>query len=155
VRIRGARVATAYIGDAEASADAFRDGGFYPGDIGRLGADGVLIIEGRADDRMNLGGFKLMPGVVEAVALECPGVTAAAAFAAPDERGLDCCWLAVVRGPDFDRQRLVDHLAASPVELPDIRFAWTEAIPRNAMGKIERRRLRQEAAAALGLGPPA
>ena len=155
VRVSGERVASRYLGEAPEAAAAFRHGGFYPGDLGRLSADGLLFIEGRADDRMNLGGHKLMPGVVDEVALACAGVRDAAAFAAPDEAGVDQCWLAVVQGEGFDRARLLEALRRDPDQIPPIRFAWIEAIPRNAMGKAQRRQLREETMALLGRERPA
>ena len=111
----------------------------------------MLMVDGRMDDRMDLGGVKFLPDLLEEVALAWPGVRDAAAYAAPDAQGMDGCWLAVVAEDGLDRQGLADHIAARPA-LPTPRFAWTEAIPRNAMGKIERRRLREETMAALRIG---
>lgn len=150
VRIISDRESAGYLDDPEATARAFRDGAFYPGDVGRLMADGMLLVDGRMDDRMDLGGIKFLPDLLEEAALAYPGVRDAAAYAAPDGQGMDRCWLAVVADDSLDRQGLAEHVASNP-ELPTPRFAWTEAIPRNAMGKVERRRLRDETMAALGI----
>jgi acyl-CoA synthetase (AMP-forming)/AMP-acid ligase II len=152
VRLRGPRVADGYLDDPQATAERFRDGWFYTRDIARrLPAGhplaGALVMEGRADDRMNLGGIKVMPSVLEDAAFECPGVYDAAAFAVPDAQGLDECWLAVAGAADFERDSLVRHLAAIP-GLPEHRFAWIDEIPRNAMGKVDRNRLRDAVIAA-------
>lgn len=151
VRIVSDRVSAGYLDDPEATARAFRDGAFYPGDVGRLRADGMLMVDGRIDDRMDLGGRKFLPDLLEEAALAFPGVRDAAAYAAPDGQGMDTCWLAVAADESLDRQGLAQHIAATP-SLPTPRFAWTQDIPRNAMGKIERRRLREETMAALGIG---
>ena len=156
MRVRGPRMIWGYVGDEAATAERFRDGWFYTGDIGRrLPADhplpGRLVVEGRADDRMNLGGVKFMPNVLEEAAAECPGVLDAAAFAAPDNKGFDQCWLAVVTQPGFDRDSLATHLARYR-GLPPNRFAWTDAIPRNAMGKVERNKLRDALLAVIRAG---
>ena len=151
IRIVSDRESTGYLDDPEATARAFRDGAFYPGDLGRRLADGMLLVDGRVDDRMDLGGLKFLPDLLEDVALDYPGVRDAAAYAAPDAAGMDVCWLAVVADDDLDRAGLAEHLAAKD-RLPAVRFAWTESIPRNAMGKIERRHLREETMAALGIG---
>ncbi len=151
LRISGERVAKGYLGDPDASARVFRHGGFYPGDLGRILPDGQLALDGRADERMNLGGHKFLPNLWETAALTCPGVVDCAAFAVPDPQGIEACWLAVVRGPGFDRDQLSSILKGA--RLPEVRFAWSEAIPRNAMGKIERERLRRETMAVLGLPP--
>lgn len=150
VRIISDREAVGYLDDPKATAAAFRDGAFYPGDVGRLSADGLLMVDGRMDDRMDLGGMKFLPDLLEEVALAYPGVRDAAAYAAPDAQGMDTCWLAIVADSGLDRQGLAEHVAARPA-MPTPRFAWTESIPRNAMGKIQRRRLREETVAALGI----
>jgi acyl-coenzyme A synthetase/AMP-(fatty) acid ligase len=149
LRVRGPRVATGYLGDPEATAERFREGWFLTRDIGRRLPDGRIILEGRVDDRMNLGGVKFMPTVLEDAALACPGVVDCAAFAVPDEEGLDACWLAVSVAPGFDRADLAPHLAKYP-GLPPPRFAWIDEIPRNPMGKIERTRLREAVMTAIG-----
>lgn len=149
VKVFSDRQSEGYLGDPDATARAFRDGGFYPGDLGRLLVDGMLLIDGRVDDRMDLGGVKFLPDLLEEVALGFPGVRDAAAYAAPDATGTDVCWLAVVAADDLDRNGLARHIAQSDRNLPEARFAWIEAIPRNAMGKVERRRLREETIAVL------
>lgn len=108
-------------------------------------------MEGRIDDRMTLASGKFMPGLLEAPALECPGVIDCAAVAVPGPDGIDQCWLAVVTAPDFNRDSLANHLAAYP-GLPENRFAWTDEIPRNPMGKTDRLKLRDALLAALGAG---
>lgn len=149
-RIATERMTHGYLGDAQASAERFRDGWFYTRDIGRRLPNGLLVLEGRADDRLNLeGGGKFMPGVLEAAAHAFPGVIDCAAFAAPDRAdGFDLCWLAVVAPSDFDRNGLARHLGGYP-DLPPPRFAWIDEIPRNAMGKIERAKLREILVTAL------
>jgi non-ribosomal peptide synthetase component E (peptide arylation enzyme) len=56
---------TAYIGEPEMSARAFRDGFFYPGDLAAKRADGRVRILGRVDDVINVGGQKIAAGPVE------------------------------------------------------------------------------------------
>lgn len=149
IRIFSDRQSSGYLDDPQATAQAFRDGGFYPGDLGRLLEDGTLLVDGRVDDRMDLGGMKFLPELLEEVALGYPGVRDAAAYAAPDATGTDVCWLAVVAADGLDRNALARHIATGGRNLPEVRFAWIEAIPRNAMGKTERRRLREQTMAVL------
>ena len=94
------------------------------------------------------GGVKFMPGVLEDAAATCPGVVDCAAFAVPDDTDLDVCWLAVVAETAFDRDSLAQHLDRYP-RLPPKRFAWVDEIPRNAMGKVQRTKLRDALLAAL------
>jgi acyl-coenzyme A synthetase/AMP-(fatty) acid ligase len=151
VWIRGERVIQGYLGDPEAASERFRDGWFLTRDVGHRLRDGRIVLEGRLDDRMNLGGIKFMPQTLEAAALACRGVLDCAAFAVPDATGLENCWLAVAAEPGFDRDRLSEHLAAYE-GLPPSRFAWIEEIPRNAMGKVDRGLLRNAVLAATEAG---
>ncbi|MBL8552790.1 MAG: acyl--CoA ligase [Phenylobacterium sp.] len=143
VVVRSTRTAPGYLDDPAATAARFDPAAnsYRTGDLGRRLADGRLVIEGRLDERMNLGGRKFMPQRLEAPALEVEGVLDAACFAAPGDDGLDQAWLAVTAAPGFDRGRLVRHLA-TVADLPPLRLAWTDEIPRNAMGKVDRALLR-------------
>ena len=149
VRIRSDRVMGPYIDDPEASAAVFRDGWFYPGDLGRRLPDGSLVIDGRTDERMNFGGVKVLPNLLENALMEHPEVRDAAAFSAPDAEGVEHCWMAVTPAGEVTRDSLMQHLRRSGIQLPAIRFAWSEAIPRNEMGKIDRNALRTQTVVAL------
>ena len=149
LRFRGSGVIQAYQDDADPAGVEFRAGWYHSGDVGTLAPDGALRVLGRADERMNFGGVKILPGLMETAARSCPGVVDAAAFARPGADGLDEPWLAIVRGEDFDPAALDAAVREHLLDLPPIRVAWISSIPRNAGGKVERDRLRA-AAEALG-----
>lgn len=149
IRIRSPNSAGRYLDDEEAGATAFRDGWFYPGDLGRRLPSGLFIIDGRRDERMTLRTAKLTPNVLENILLGHPGVRECAAFAVPGPDGFDQCWIAVVPRGEVGRDELLAHLrngGAPPIE---IRFAWAEDIPHNDRGKVDRRALRVQTLAAL------
>ena len=143
IRIHSPTAASEYLDAPDATAESFKDGWFYPGDAGSLSAEGLLRVEGRTDDVMNLGGEKFMPLTLETPALQCAGVKDAAAFVVQDESGLGKPWLAVVRGDDLDEAQLARALQI-PL-LPPVHVAWIDEIPRNGMGKIQRDQLRTAA----------
>lgn len=147
IRVKGPHVVSGYLDAPEVTAERFRDGWFYPGDLGTLGANGALRIEGRSDEVMNFGGEKMLPRAMEDAALNCPGVRDAAAFSLPDASGLPAPWLAIVRGEALDPVRLDRTLRDGLPTLPPIRVAWIDAIPRNQRGKVDRERLRRAASA--------
>ncbi|HEY3950367.1 AMP-binding protein [Phenylobacterium sp.] len=155
VRIHCPRAVRSHLSGSGAEATAFRDGGFQPGDMGRLTAQGLLVLEGRVEDRIDLAGRGIMPGPIEAAALGCEGVADAAVFAAPKADGEEQLWLAVMQGPDFRRERLVAALQAVAGDWPTVRFVWVEAIPRDGAGRADRAALRAEVVAAIGaaIGP--
>ncbi len=74
IRARGTGIIDGYLDDDEANATYFRDGWFYPGDVGSLTVDGRLRVEGRAHEVINFGGAKFMMHFVEGAILACPGV---------------------------------------------------------------------------------
>jgi len=85
VRIRNGYMAAGYIDNPAADKKAFRDGWFYPGDIGRFGPNGVLEIVGRTDSVINLDGVKIDPSRIEETLKSTSGVRNAACFLDPDE----------------------------------------------------------------------
>jgi acyl-CoA synthetase (AMP-forming)/AMP-acid ligase II len=141
VRIAGPFTVAGYRGDVAESQNAFHDGCFYPGDIGRVTADGLLILTGREQAVLNLGGDKVSPERIEQVLMSFAGVQQAAAFTVPNAAGVGELVAAVVMA-GFDAQALRRHCEqALPVEFVPARFVLVADIPQNDMGKLDRRRL--------------
>jgi acyl-CoA synthetase (AMP-forming)/AMP-acid ligase II len=139
VRIRSDRVAMGYCSGAS---DVFQDGWFAPGDLGRLDLTGLLRLEGRADDLMNLGGQKVLPGWVETAALTCPGVLEAAAFSVADDGGWERCWIAIVIDERFSEAALTAALAGPLLAAEQISWFPVDRLPRGGMDKVDRNALR-------------
>lgn len=149
VRLRAATLVTEYLGNAELTNAFFRDGWFYPGDIGLQYPDGLVAITGRAGDVMNLGGTKLAPALIETAIGRVPGLGDLAASSIKHaELGeqlviaavptLDCNWL-IAR--EFIDRALIGFPPRLIVEL--------DAIPRGELGKVDRRQLAQKVSHAL------
>jgi long-chain acyl-CoA synthetase len=158
VRVRGEGVQSAYLrAEPAEAARVFRDGWCYPGDLARVNAEGVVFLEGRADEVMNLNGVMINPAEIEAVLAGFPGVGAVAAFALPVADGRELPAAAVVfRGTlsmALLQQYCAQHLGT---RAPRVIYQ-VDAIPRNAAGKVLRRQLAAEALAHLqrGAGGPA
>jgi acyl-CoA synthetase (AMP-forming)/AMP-acid ligase II len=142
IRMRGHTLVNGYLGNPEGSDRIFRHGWFYPGDIGTVTEDRLLIISGREDAVINLGGDKVNPETIEAVLMSYPGVIHAAAFAVADDMGVNQVWAAVESRSDFEEAAVRAHCARglAPAFVP-ARIVRVAAMPRNAMGRIERDRL--------------
>jgi acyl-coenzyme A synthetase/AMP-(fatty) acid ligase len=139
VRIRSPHQANGYVGDAAASAKAFRDGWFYPGDIGYLTSDNMLVIVGRADTVLNVGGDKVNP---EAALASFPGVAQAAAFSVTDAFGIAELGAAIVAPSGCDDKALISHCEAQlRMSLGPVRVLKVSELPRTESGKINRHRL--------------
>jgi acyl-coenzyme A synthetase/AMP-(fatty) acid ligase len=139
VRIRSFYNAAGYVGDAAATARAFRDGCFYPGDMGYLTEDRLLVILGRDDSVINIGGDKVAPEGVEQALLAFAGIEQAGVFSVADQFGNGELWAAVVAPAGFDEAALRRHCAAQmPQANIPVRFVKADALPRNEFGKIDR-----------------
>jgi acyl-coenzyme A synthetase/AMP-(fatty) acid ligase len=121
---------------------------FYPGDLGRITANRVLCITGRADDVINRGGTKFSATAVEHELMRCPGLKDAALCGIRGLSELLQVWLAVVPGENFDDTALRRFISSDPalgekLETDIDRIAYVDRIPRNELGKIKRHELRE------------
>jgi len=138
LRFRSEDFPQAYLDDPEASAKVFREGWFYPGDVGSVNADGSLVIEARVDELINVGGTKLRPEEVEEVLLQDASIAEAAAYAAPAADGRTVLLAAVVcRGPVDEWQTLSRCQAVLGQKAPQ-HLVKLKQLPRNEAGKVLR-----------------
>ena len=121
---------------------------FRTGDLGRLDSSGRLVVRGRADDVINTGGHKVVPGEVTAALQTCPGVRDVAVLGQPDPEWGERVIAVVVPADPADppalellrlhvRERLPRYAAPSRVVMVD-------AVPMLPSGKHDIVRLRQE-----------
>src|SRR5262249_38407852 len=86
ILLRGPKVFSGYWKDPEGTRNAFADGWFCTGDVGRIDADGYLYIEDRKKDMIVSGGENIASPEVERVLYEHPDVVEAAVIGMPDPR---------------------------------------------------------------------
>jgi len=154
VRIRSPLNVRGYVGDAESSAALFYDGCFCTGDIGYVTKDKMLVITGREKNVLNLGGDKVKPETIETAIATFADVGEAAVFTRPNDLGIDEVWALVVpKNGALDEAALRRHCRGrlADTHVP-VRFIGVTALPRNANGKVERRRLSEIAAAGQRVG---
>jgi O-succinylbenzoic acid--CoA ligase len=150
IRISGPVLFSGYRLAPDLTQAALDDGWFVTSDLGGLGADGRLVVRGRADDVINTGGEKVVAGEVEHALRGCPQVRDAVVVGTPDpdwgervtalvvaERADDPPTLAVVR--EHVRKLLPRY--AAPHQLVII-----DEIPMLASGKPDRQQLKRLAA---------
>jgi O-succinylbenzoic acid--CoA ligase len=90
LRISGPVLMNGYFGQPELTASVLADG-VVPGskeyvtsDLGHVDESGRVVVRGRADDVINTGGHKVVPGEVAAVLSTCPGVRDVVVVGRPD-----------------------------------------------------------------------
>jgi acyl-coenzyme A synthetase/AMP-(fatty) acid ligase len=144
VRIASEYGVDRYIDDPLESAQVFRGGWFYPGDLGSLTADQLLIVSGRQRDVLNIGGGKLAPEEIEAALVSFTGVKEAAVFGVTSKLGVEEVWAATICVETIDHERLRAHCRPRmpPIFVP-ARIVAVDALPVNDMGKVDRPRLRE------------
>lgn len=154
----GPLVAQGYWRDAERTAERFRPAppmaqtgsvGVWSGDTVIRDADGLLSFVGRRDDMIKTSGNRVSPTEIEEAAFATGAVTEAAAFGMPDALLGESIALVVVPATGLDADRataaLTDALRQSlPSYMQPQRLVWRDTLPRNANGKIDRMRLREE-----------
>ncbi|HKX09704.1 MAG TPA: long-chain fatty acid--CoA ligase [Stellaceae bacterium] len=154
IRVRTPDMVQGYLGNAEATRQMFRDGWFYPGDLGiRRGARGLLIL-GRGDSLLNFGGRKHPAEVLERAILKAVTLRDVAVCSAPNADGIEEILIGMVGAPNEDRallERLRDAL--KPFRAGNFRAARLPEIPRNPNGKIQRDVLRRAILDALSSSP--
>jgi acyl-coenzyme A synthetase/AMP-(fatty) acid ligase len=137
VRIASEFAVDGYIDDPIESARVFREGWFYPGDLGSLTPDNLLIISGRQNNILNIGGEKIAAERVEAVLASFEGVRQAAVFVATNKAGVQELWAAVVCPGVFDGEKVRAHCgAAMPPHFVPAHIVNLDALPVSAMGKV-------------------
>jgi O-succinylbenzoic acid--CoA ligase len=124
---------------------ASADGLLHTGDLGRLGQNGFLEVDGRMSDTIVSGGENVAPTEVEAVVEAFPGVIEAAAVGREDPEWGEAICAIVVVAPEavLDEQALREHCAArlARFKVPK-RFQFgSEPLPRTRSGKLLRREL--------------
>jgi malonyl-CoA/methylmalonyl-CoA synthetase len=139
VWVKGPTVSPGYWASPEATAKAFTDGWFRTGDLGELDAAGCLTLRGRATELIISGGFNIYPREIEEVLLEQPGVREAAVVGAPDPRRGEVPVAFVVADAGVDVEALRGRCAASLASFKAPRaVVRVDALPRNAMGKLQK-----------------
>lgn len=148
LRARGPGFADRYVDDAAASADAFREGWHVTADEGTASADGVLRIDGRVGESIDVGGYKLSPRAIEDALMSIRGVVDAVAFGVASHSGIDELWAAVVVVSTAVRATLSHEVRARLGGLAPRVLVAIDAIPRNDAGKVRRDELVARARAA-------
>ena len=137
IRYRRDDMETSYYKNPAATEQYFKDGYFYPGDLGFIDAAGRLNLQGRSTDVINLGGVKVNPERIESIALAQLGVRDCAVYGHINSSGIDELCIAVVVDSDFVKERFEKAMAAeSPHAIS--KFLIAPSIPRTETGKIQR-----------------
>jgi malonyl-CoA/methylmalonyl-CoA synthetase len=136
--VRGPNVCAGYWRRPDASAAAFTSDGFFrTGDLASVSDDGYYTLLGRRSELIISGGFNIYPREIEELLLEQPGVSEAAVVGVEDAvRGEVPVAYVVGEADEAELERACREQLAS-FKVPR-RFVRVEAIPRTALGKVQK-----------------
>ncbi len=147
--VRGPQVMLGYWNNPTTTDLVLRDGWLFTGDLATCDKDGFFKIVDRKKDLIITSGFNVYPCDVEDVLRGYPGVNDVAVVGVPDVSCGELVKAILVLKPEtmldrraFDRfcgEQLAAHKRPKLVELAD------EDLPRNFLGKVQRRKLREHA----------
>jgi acyl-CoA synthetase (AMP-forming)/AMP-acid ligase II len=155
LRFAGPTVFSGYYNAPEMSRRAFDDKGYYcTGDLFEIAGDKAQYYRyvGRSKDLVIRGGMNISSEEIESLLAACPGVREVAVVGVPDAVMGEklCACVASVDGHTVQLQDLIDYLRneqqVAVFKLPEYLLP-VQALPRNPVGKILKRELRQQARA--------
>jgi acyl-CoA synthetase (AMP-forming)/AMP-acid ligase II len=149
IAIRSGRVMRGYYGADEATNAALQDGWLRTRDLGWIDEGGYVFLAGRQSDMIIRGGENIAPEEVEVVLESHPAVEEAAVVGVADEEWGERVVAVVVTRPGVDvrAEELVEYCRErlASYKKPETVF-FSEALPRNALGKLLRQELRVQLA---------
>lgn len=140
VRVKTPDIVQGYFRNPEATAKAFKDGWFYPGDTGYIAPNGNLVVGGRVSELINLGGNKFDPSILDDLAAQVSGLNAPtqiAAFSFQDEHGQVKLGFAYLSDLKIDK-RAIEKAIAKKHRIPAVAFLPIPIMPTNESGKMMR-----------------
>lgn len=157
--VRGPQVMRGYWQRPQETADVLKeDGWLRTGDVAVLEPSGYIRIVDRKKDLINVSGFKVFPNEVESVVGEHPAVLECGCIGIADPRSGQAVKVYVVLRPgatltaeellEFCRARLTPYKVPRQVE-------FRASLPKSQIGKVLRRELEREEAAAVAAGAAA
>ncbi|MGK0499619.1 MAG: malonyl-CoA/methylmalonyl-CoA synthetase [Oceanicoccus sp.] len=146
LQVQGPNVFSGYWRMPEKTAEDFTaDGFFNTGDKATIDADGYVAIVGRAKDMIITGGLNVYPKEIEQVIDELAGVKESAVIGVPDaDFGEAVVAVVVADGTAPSSDALIAHCKTqlANFKVPK-RVVLIDALPRNAMSKVQKNVLRQ------------
>ncbi len=143
IAVQSPAVIEGYMDSPELTARHFVDGWFISNDLGYLTAPNTLVVLGRADDMLNLGGIKMPPGPFECELQLVAGVKDGVLLADPEHLGVGilvvCVELLPGAVPAVVEQAI--HAVLAP-HFADVVVRVFDALPRTESGKVRRLELR-------------
>ncbi len=143
---RSGQVMTGYLNDPDKSAEAFTNGWFHSGDLGRFDEDGYLYVVDRKKDMIKTGGENVASREVEEVIYRHPDVVEVAVIGLPDPKWIELVAAVVVlkAGSAAVEKDIIEYCKTNLAgfKCPK-KIILTDKLPKNPSGKILKRELKE------------
>jgi crotonobetaine/carnitine-CoA ligase len=142
-----------YYKDPDNTAATFQEDGIHSGDLAMMDDDGFFWFVGRKKDMIKRSGFNLAPAEVERVVDWLPEVRESAVVGIPDPFREEAIVAFVVleQGQEVGEETVIKHCGANLADykVPS-HVLFVDDLPKNFVGKVEKRQLRTDAIERLG-----
>jgi acyl-CoA synthetase (AMP-forming)/AMP-acid ligase II/acyl carrier protein len=150
VQLRGDAPQRRYDGELGPSGVFLDDGWTRTGDVGLVDAEGFFYLVDRNPDIINTGGLNVSSLDVEATLMEYPGVVEAAVCGVPHPVLTECVVAAIRAQPGLDVDALLAFARQRQGPAAPQRIAVLDDLPRNLLGKLDKKQLRNDLAGGDG-----
>jgi len=139
-----------YYGDPAGTEQALRGGWLRTGDLGHIDEDGFVWYDGREKDAIKRGGETIAPVEIELTLLGHASVRETAVIGAPDTilGEIVTAYVVVAQDRDFSEEDIIKHcrIHLASFKIP-AEFIVVPELPHNAVGKVDKKLLRNRATA--------
>jgi len=153
LEVRGPNVFAGYWQMPEKTAEELRDNGFFiTGDLGRIDNEGYVHIVGRGKDLIITGGYNVYPKEIELLIDDLPGVNESAVIGVPHPDFGEGVVAVVVpeKGAELSEEQIRAGIASDLAKFKQPkRVIIVDVLPRNTMGKVQKKELRERYRALL------
>ena len=147
IAVRGPSLMTGYYNADALNQEMWMDGGWLrTRDIGMFDERGYLHLKDRTSDMIITGGYNVYPREIEEVLISHSAVAECAAVGLKDEKWVEAVTVAVAlkSGQQASEQELIDFVAERVASYKKPRrIVFVDAVPKTAVGKLNRRALRE------------
>lgn len=144
LEIRGPNLFKGYWRNPAKTAEDMREGGwFVTGDIATMDGDGRVAIVGRAKDLIIAGGLNIYPKEIELAIDAIPGIGESAVIGVPHADLGEAVVAVCTRTGSVDEAQVLAALSGLARFKQPRRVIFADALPRNAMGKVQKAELRR------------
>jgi long-chain acyl-CoA synthetase len=153
ITVRGDNVSPGYYKNAQATAETFRDGWLFTGDMGYLDADNHLFVVERKKDLIIRAGLNIYPKDVEEVIHRMDGVREVAVVGVTDAvMGEEvCAYIARKDGAKITAEQVIGHCQGHLAKYKTPRYVeFVDSLPKTGLGKIQKKEVRKLAAERFG-----